>query len=104
MAPGAEGRLHRVLRDGRFAVTAEVVPPRSADPTPLRDQVRALVGYADAVNVTDNPTSSAHMSAVAGCAAVAAEGLEPVVQLTCRDRNRLALTGEPLGPWDLGAR
>jgi len=87
-----------------FAVTAEVVPPRSADPEAVRVQARGLVGYADAVNVTDNPTSSAHMSSQAGSALVAAAGLEPVMQLTCRDRNRIGLTSDLLGAWALGAR
>ena len=67
-------------------------------------QARDLVGYADAVNVTDNPTATAHMSPVAGVSAVARAGLEPTLQLTVRDRNRLALTAELLGAWALGAR
>lgn len=97
-------RLARIFRAGTFCVTAEVVPPRSADPEAVRDQARALVGYADAVNVTDNPTASAHMSAVAGAALVAEAGLEPTMQLTVRDRNRLAITADLLGGWALGAR
>jgi methylenetetrahydrofolate reductase (NADPH) len=97
-------RLERILHRGLFAVTAEVVPPRSVDPEPISEQARALVGYADAVNVTDNPTASAHMSALAGVAMVAAAGLEPVMQVTCRDRNRLGLTSDLLGAWALGAR
>ncbi|MGH2724673.1 MAG: methylenetetrahydrofolate reductase [Actinomycetota bacterium] len=97
-------RLERILHQGAFAVTAEVVPPRDADPAMVVEQARALRGFADAVNVTDNPTSSAHMSAVAGAALVAGEGLEPVLQVTTRDRNRLALTGDLLGAWALGAR
>lgn len=100
----ADSHLAKVLRAGSFAVTAEVVPPRSSDPEPVREQARALVGYADAANVTDSPTSSAHMSAVAGSALVAGEGIEPVFQLACRDRNRIALTGDLLGAWALGAR
>jgi 5,10-methylenetetrahydrofolate reductase len=96
--------LERILHDGTFAVTAEVVPPRDANPDAVIDQARALKGFADAVNVTDNPTSSAHMSAVAGAGLVAGEGLEPVLQVTTRDRNRLALTGDLLGAWALGAR
>lgn len=100
----SDSRLERVLRQGLFAVTAEVVPPRSADPSVVSAQARALVGHADAVNVTDNPTATAHMSAVAGAAMVAAAGLEPVLQVTCRDRNRLGLTSELLGGWALGAR
>jgi 5,10-methylenetetrahydrofolate reductase len=99
-----ESRLERLLHQGVFAVTAEVVPPRSADPSPVQEQARSLVGYADAVNVTDNPTGAAHMTPVAGCAMVAAAGLEPVLQLTCRDRNRLGLTSDLLGGWALGAR
>ena len=97
-------RLERVLSAGGFAVTAEIVPPRSADPETVRAQARALSGYADAANVTDSPTSAAHMSPVAGAALVAAEGIEPVIQLTARDRNRIALTGDLLGAWAVGAR
>ena len=97
-------RLERILHQGTFAVTAEVVPPRSADGATVTAQARALVGYADAVNVTDNPTGAAHMSPVAGSALVAEAGLEPVLQLTTRDRNRLGLTGDLLGGWALGAR
>ncbi|HEX6207835.1 MAG TPA: methylenetetrahydrofolate reductase [Actinomycetota bacterium] len=100
----SESRLERLLHDGVFAVTAEVVPPRGGDPEPVRRQARDLAGYADAVNVTDNPSSSAHMSSVAGAALVAGEGLEPVVQVTVRDRNRLAITADLLGAWALGAR
>ena len=100
----SESRLERVLHSGVFAVTAEVVPPRSADGAAVTEQARALVGYADAVNVTDNPTGAVHMSPVAGAALVARAGLEPVVQLTTRDRNRLGLTSDLLGAWALGAR
>ena len=100
----SQSRLERILHAGTFAVTAEVVPPRSADGGTVIEQARALVGYADAVNVTDNPTGAAHMSSVAGAALVRRAGLEPVVQLTCRDRNRLGLTADLLGAWALGAR
>lgn len=98
------GRLESIARSGRFAVTSEVVPPRSADPRTVFLQARDLVGYADAVNVTDNPTATAHMSPLVGVAAVARAGLEPTLQLTVRDRNRLALTADLLGAWALGAR
>jgi methylenetetrahydrofolate reductase (NADPH) len=100
----AASGLEALVRAGKFCVTSEVVPPRSADPAPLDQQARELVGYADAVNVTDNPVASAHMSPLAGVAAVARAGLEPTVQLTVRDRNRLALAGDLLGAWALGAR
>ena len=100
----AEPRLRAILGSGTFAVTSEVVPPRSADPAPLAAQARALVGYADAVNVTDNPAASVHMSPLAGAAIVSRAGLEPTLQLTVRDRNRLALAADLLGGWALGAR
>ncbi|HJR97555.1 MAG TPA: methylenetetrahydrofolate reductase [Actinomycetota bacterium] len=98
------GRLAAVLGSGSFAVTGEIVPPRTADGMVVTDHARALVGSIDAANVTDNPTASAHMSAVAGCAFVAGAGIEPTLQLTCRDRNRLAITADLLGAWALGAR
>jgi 5,10-methylenetetrahydrofolate reductase len=100
----AESRLERILHEQGFAVTAEVVPPRNANADAVRAQAQALIGFADAANVTDSPTSSAHMSAVAGAALVAGMGVEPVLQLACRDRNRIAITGELLGGWALGAR
>ncbi|HEX9236710.1 MAG TPA: methylenetetrahydrofolate reductase [Actinomycetota bacterium] len=104
MALRSESRLERLLHKGVFCVTAEVVPPRSGDPARATAQARGLVGYADAVNVTDNPTSSAHMSSVAGAALVAEAGMEPVIQVTCRDRNRLGIASDLLGSWALGAR
>jgi 5,10-methylenetetrahydrofolate reductase len=98
------GRLGETLRSGRFVVTAEIVPPRSVDVEVVTARARGLVGYVDAANITDNPTASAHMSPVAGSALVAAAGIEPTVQLTVRDRNRLALTSDLLGAWAMGAR
>jgi 5,10-methylenetetrahydrofolate reductase len=104
MTVGSESRLERLLHRGVFCVTAEVVPPRSSDPAAVTDQAMGLVGYADAANITDNPASSVHMSPVAGSALVARAGLEPIMQLTTRDRNRLGLTSDLLGAWALGAR
>lgn len=104
MTPRSSSGLEAIVRSGRFAVTSEVVPPRSGDLSSLTEQARGLVGYADAVNVTDNPAAGAHMSPLAGVAATARAGLEPTVQLTVRDRNRLALTADLLGAWALGAR
>ena len=100
----ASSGLEALARSHRFCVTSEVVPPRSGSSEPVERQARELVGYADAVNVTDNPTASAHMSPVAGAGIVAGAGLEPTVQLTVRDRNRLALAGDLMGAWALGAR
>jgi len=98
------GRLAAILRAGQFVVTGEIVPPRSGSGTAVTEHARALVGSIDAANVTDNPTASAHMSAAAGAAFVAAAGIEPTLQLTVRDRNRLGITAELLGGWALGAR
>jgi methylenetetrahydrofolate reductase (NADPH) len=102
--PAAASRLEHALANGRFAVTAEIVPPRSADPATVTDQAAALAGLVDAANVTDNPTARVHMSAVAGAGLVARAGIEPVLQMTCRDRNRMALSSDLLGAWALGAR
>ena len=103
-APARGARLASILRKGGFAVTGEIVPPRSADGSEVTAHARGLVGYIDAANVTDNPAASVHMSAVAGVGFVAQAGVEPTLQLTVRDRNRLAITSDLLGAWALGAR
>ena len=98
------GRLAALLDADEFVVTGEVVPPRSGDGAEVRAAARGLVGYVDAVNVTDNSKASPHMSPVAGARFVHEAGAEPTVQLVCRDRNRLAITSDLLGAWALGAR
>ncbi|HUF59632.1 MAG TPA: methylenetetrahydrofolate reductase [Actinomycetota bacterium] len=98
------GRLAALLDAGEFVVTSEVVPPRSGDGSKVFEAARGLVGYVDAVNVTDNPASSPHMSPLAGARFVHEAGAEPTLQLVCRDRNRLAITADLLGGWALGAR
>jgi len=98
------GRLAALLDAGEFVVTSEVVPPRSGDGAMVREAARGLVGYVDAVNVTDNPSASPHMSPLAGARFVHEAGAEPTLQLVCRDRNRLAITADLLGGWALGAR
>ena len=85
-------------------VTGELVPPRSADPGVVRRAARALRGLVDAVNVTDNATARVGMTPLAAAMLAAGEGLDPVLQLTCRDRNRLALTADLLGAHALGIR
>jgi methylenetetrahydrofolate reductase (NADPH) len=100
----AGAHLAALLDAGTFVVTGEVVPPRSADAAAVREAARGSVGYVDALNVTDNPRASAHMSPVAGAKAVRDAGVEPTLQLVCRDRNRLAITADLLGGWALGAR
>ncbi len=98
------GHLATLLRRGTFVVTGEIVPPRGASTASVTNHAVALVGSVDAVNLTDNPTASPHMSPLAGVAATSAAGIEPTLQLTVRDRNRLALTSDLLGAWALGAR
>ena len=98
----APGRLADALRTGRFAVTAEIAPPRGADVTGLRETARLLRGWVDAANVTDNQGARVRMSSLAGSAVLLAEGLDPVMQMTCRDRNRIALQSDLLAAGGLG--
>jgi methylenetetrahydrofolate reductase (NADPH) len=98
------GRLAAIFRRAAFAVTGEIVPPKGGSGDAITEHARGLVGYVDAVNLTDNPTANAHMSPLAGVRFVAEAGIEPTVQLTVRDRNRLGLTADLLGAWALGAR
>jgi methylenetetrahydrofolate reductase (NADPH) len=92
------------LASGRFVMTAEVVPPVSCNPDDLTARALPLRGLADAVNVTDGASAHAHMGATASAALLVAAGIEPILQLTCRDRNRIALQGELMGAAALGVR
>ncbi len=96
------GRLEALLRAGSFAVTAETSPPDAGGAEPLLARALCLRGLADAVNVTDGAGARAHMSALAAAALLAQNGIEPVLQFTVRDRNRLALQGDLLGAAALG--
>lgn len=100
----AGSNLEKVLRAGHFAVTAELGPPQSADGNVIRQKAKLLRGYCDAVNITDNQTAIVRMSSIASGAIVLQEGLEPVIQMTCRDRNRLAMQSDLLGAYALGMR
>ena len=99
---GPGSRLRDALREHRFAVTAEISPPRSADPEAIRRGARALHDWVDAANVTDNQGAMVRLSSLAGCVLALAEDVEPVMQLQCRDRNRLALQSDLLGAAALG--
>jgi len=96
--------LEKILRAGMFAVTAELGPPQSADPEVIRQKARLLKGNCDAVNITDNQTAIVRMSSIGSGAIVVQEGLEPVIQMTCRDRNRLAIQSDLLAAYALGMR
>ena len=98
------GTLAERLRQGRFVMTAELVPPVSCDAQEFLHKAAALKGLADAVNVTDGASARAHMSALAGAGLLKQAGIEPILQMTCRDKNRLALQSEMMGAAALGIR
>ena len=86
----------------RFAITAEITPPLSADPADLLTKASVLKGHVDAANVTDGASARAHMSSVVAASLLLQAGIEPVLQFTCRDRNRIALQSDLLGGAALG--
>jgi 5,10-methylenetetrahydrofolate reductase len=96
--------LERILRAGHFAVTGELGPPQSADGAVIREKATQLKGCCDAVNITDNQTAIVRMSSIGAGTIVVQEGLEPIIQMTCRDRNRLAIQSDLLGAYALGMR
>jgi methylenetetrahydrofolate reductase (NADPH) len=96
------GGFQRRLAAGEFAVTAEIGPPRGADTTPVARTAALLRGWVDAVNITDNQGAAVRLSSLAGSLAALEAGVEPIMQLTCRDRNRIALQSELLSASALG--
>lgn len=100
----AGSNLEKVLESGRFAVTAEIGPPQSANPEPLTHHAKMLKGYADAFNLTDNQTAVVRLSSIASAVIIMREGVEPVIQMTCRDRNRIALQSDLFGAAALGVK
>lgn len=94
--------LQKLLEQGVFVVTAEVGPPKGVDQEGFRKKCAQVKGYVDAVNVTDNQTAVVRLSSFASCLIVRTMGLEPVMQLACRDRNRIALQSDFLGACALG--
>lgn len=96
--------LEKILKSGQFAVTGELGPPQSADGEEIRHKASLLKGYVDGVNITDNQTAIVRMSSIGAGTIVVQEGLEPIIQMTCRDRNRLAIQSDLLGAYALGMR
>lgn len=96
--------LERRLRAGEFVITAEITPPLSADPQAVLDVALPLRGVADAVNVTDGASARAQLDVLTAAAIVGRAGIEPVLQLTCRDRNRIALQSMLVGAAAQGLR
>ena len=96
------GRFERVLRAGGFAITTELAPPDSADPEEVYKRARAFDGYVDAINATDGSGANCHMSSIAVCALLTRVGYAPIMQISCRDKNRIAIQGDILGGAAMG--
>jgi methylenetetrahydrofolate reductase (NADPH) len=99
-----ESRLRKVLQKGLFAVTAECGPPKGADPQAIEKKGKMLKGFVDSINVTDNQTGVVRLSSLAACVLLRQVGLDPVLQMVTRDRNRIALQSDILGASALGIR
>ena len=96
-----KSKLRKSLNEKKFVFTAETSPPDSGSKVDVINQVNCLKGLADAINVTDGAGANSHMSALATAAIVAQNGIEPILQFTTRDRNRIAIQGDLLGGWAL---
>jgi methylenetetrahydrofolate reductase (NADPH) len=100
----AGSRLERVLRSGRFAVTAELNAPDSADPNDVYKNALVLAEVCDAINATDGSGANCHMSSLGCCALLTRAGYEAVLQVSCRDRNRIAIQADLLGAAAMGVK
>ena len=96
--------LEDTLKSGKFVITAEITPPVSCDKNDLLEKALPLKGLADAVNVTDGAGARAHMDSVTAATILIQNGIEPILQLTCRDRNRLGIQGALMGAAAMGVR
>jgi methylenetetrahydrofolate reductase (NADPH) len=100
----AGSNLEKVLRSGQFVVTGELGPPQGWKREDIERKVKLLKGIVDAVNLTDNQTAIVRMSSIAAGRILIENGLEPIIQMTCRDRNRLSMQSDLLGAYALGIR
>jgi len=98
----SRGRLERVLRRGEFAVTTELNPPDSADPEDVYNRAKIFDGWVDAINAVDASGANCHMSSVGICALLTRMGYAPIMQIACRDKNRIAIQGDVLGGAAMG--
>jgi methylenetetrahydrofolate reductase (NADPH) len=106
-APTPDRDIHafeQACKSGKFVVTVEVSPPDSAEPSVLIERASRFKGLVDAINITDGAGANCHMSSAAAAAILVAHGLTPVCQISCRDRNRIAVQGDLLGAAALGVR
>jgi methylenetetrahydrofolate reductase (NADH) len=104
MTKQSVSNLQRILSEGHFAVTGEIGPPRSPDPEELLKKIEQVENIVDAYNVTDNQTAVVRMSSIAASKILLDNGLEPIMQMVCRDRNRIAIQSDLLGAAALGIR
>ncbi len=100
----AGSNLEKILSEGKFAVTGECGPPKSADGSVIDDKAKILKGYVDAVNITDNQTAVVRVCSMVSGYQAQQNGLEAIMQMTCRDRNRLAMQADILGASVLGIK
>ncbi|MCP4608463.1 MAG: methylenetetrahydrofolate reductase [Planctomycetes bacterium] len=100
----SDSRLEKVLTAGEFAVTAELGPPQNANPEAVKKKAQHCLGNVEGANVTDNQTAIVRMSSIAAAAIAISCGVEPVVQMVCRDRNRIAMQSDILGAAALGVK
>lgn len=98
----SQGRFERVLRAGYFTVTSEIAPPDSADAEQVYERAQLFDGVCDAINATDGSGANCHMSSVAVCALLSHVGYSPILQISCRDKNRIAIQGDVLGAAAMG--
>lgn len=96
------GRFERILREGYFAVTSELAPPDSADPNAVYERATLFDGYVDAINATDGSGANCHMGSLAVCALLTRLGYALIMQISCRDKNRIAIQGDILGGAAMG--
>ena len=96
--------LENVLTSGEFAVTGELGPPKNGNPEVVRKKARILKDSVDAVNITDCQTAVVRMSSIAAGLIAQSEGVEPVIQMTCRDRNRISMQSDILGASAFGLK
>lgn len=99
-----KSKLQQLFERGEFVVTGEIGPPKSAGSNGIRHHAEQLAAYCDATNLTDNQTAIVRLSSIAAGVHVLGAGVEPIIQMTCRDRNRIAIQSDLLGAYSLGLR
>jgi len=104
MSNTSQSELQKLLSEGKFVVTGECGPPRGANTSVMAKKATLLKGFVHAVNVTDNQTAIVRMSSISASVHLINQGLEPIMQMVCRDRNRIAMQSDILGAWSLGIK